>query len=166
MKKHISKVNFIVFPFIQFIALTISILESYKYIGFFQKHFYFPAYLIYLASFISFVVYARSKELLDEVRKQRPLRIFFGFGTIAFIIIILLYIFINESESNHYQNYSFTTFHIWPGGLIISIVLSFEAAFLFFTANNNFAGLDKKFYRKFRQFVMLHFKGITPKNLE
>jgi hypothetical protein len=135
MKKRIEEINLMIFPFILTIGFFISILESYKYLGFFQKHFYVSSFLVYLLSFINFIILMTSKKLLKELKRKRLLQIFLGFGTIIFFIFILLYVILNEVEVFHYDNFLFATIHIWPGSLIVSVMLSFEAAFLFFNGN-------------------------------
>lgn len=160
MKERIAKFNLIIFVFIMVFGFFVSILESYKYLGFFQKHFYLSPYLVYFLSFISFVGLARSKRLLGRILRERPLRIFFGFGTILFFLSILFYVVLNELEINNYKNFSYSVFHIWPAGFIFPVLLSFETAFLFFLANPNFVKLDRKIYRKLRYWHLIKFLTI------
>lgn len=150
MKKNFVKINLNVFPFILAFAFFVSILESYTYIGFFQKHFYIASSLIYLLSFINFVGLTRSKGLLEKLYKKQIIRVLLGLGTLTFFVFTFLYVILNEMEVFHYDNFVFATFHIWPGSLIVPVVLSFETALLFFRINRNFVKLDKKVYRKIK----------------
>jgi hypothetical protein len=138
IKNYIIKLNLIAFPIIFTLSIFISILESYKYIGFFQKHSHISSIIIYLLSFLSFVILAKSEILIIEIKKKRLLQIFLGAGTFGFFVFVLLYVIFNEFEIANYINYSFATFHIWPGALIITILLSFQAAYIFFKINSKF----------------------------
>lgn len=132
MKNYIKKINFVIFPFILIFSFSVSIAESYKYIGFFQKHFYISSYLIYLLSFINFVILIMSKKLLEKVKKRHLFQILTGIGAIMFFIVIFIYIILNELEILYYPNFSYLTFHIQPVNFIFSAILLFEAAILFF----------------------------------
>lgn len=153
MRKYFAKVNLIIFPFIFILGFCLSVLESYKYIGFFQKHFYISPYSIYLLTFISFIGFIMSKKQLESLSVKHLLQKFLGIGTIMFFISLLLYIALNEMEIINYSNFSYTTFHIWPGSLIFPIMLLFEVALLFFSTNRTFDKLDKQLYRKIKMAI-------------
>jgi hypothetical protein len=142
MKRFLSKTNLTIFPFISAFAFFVSILESYKYIGFFQKHFLIPSDVIYLLSALSFtgLIFPRLKRVIG---KNKFLKIYCGVGSAVFFITLLLYIVLNALETIHFPNFIYGYFHIQPAGLIYSVALSFEAAFIFFITFVNFTGLSK-----------------------
>lgn len=135
--KYLEKINSIIFPPIFFVAFIVSLLESYFYIGFLQNHLIVPSPLIYFLSLINFIVLAKSKASLSEIYEKRTVRVLLSIGPILFLILILLYVVLNEMEVSHYGNFIFAYYHIWPGGLIITTALLFEISFLFVDMKRN-----------------------------
>ena len=135
IKKHIASLNFIIFPFILVVSTSISVLEGYKYVGFFQKHFNVSPNLVYLMSFVSFVILLKSEGIFDRIKKNNLIVLFYKLSTIGFFVSLLLYFLFSELETANYDNYVFATFHILPGSLIITVLLLFEAGYIFFRTN-------------------------------
>lgn len=133
--KNLVNLNLIVFPFILVISTFISVIESYKYIGFFQKHINISPNLIYLISFVSFIILLRSEGILDKIKKNNFISLFYKLGTISFFISLLLYFVFNELETANYDNYVFATFHMLPGSLITTVLLLFMAGYIYSKVN-------------------------------
>jgi hypothetical protein len=150
MKNIISKLNLILFPAILIFAFFVSILESYKYVGFFQKHFLIPSSIIYLLSLFSFTYLISLRDSLRQLKKNRFLQVFFRLGLIAFLITLLVYVIFSSFDIVFFKNFSFGNFHIQPANLIFSVGLSLETVFLYFVTHQNFTELKNSIYRNIK----------------
>lgn len=103
MKKIFS--NFYYYLFFIFVNLTIF-LDSYKYPGFFKKHFFLDSKILFILFIISSIF------LLFKNKSLFQSKFFKIFNTIFFIVSLFLMALFSYLEFSHYENYVYNLFHI------------------------------------------------------
>jgi hypothetical protein len=144
--KKILKINMFLFPLFLIFASFVSVLESYKYYGFFQKHFLISTVVVYVVSCLSFLILMSSKKSLKKIKRNGGYQFFLSVGSTLFFLSLLVYLILNELDAGYYQNFSFTKFHVQPPNLIFLPVLLIETLVLFIATNERF--------RRFREDVL------------
>jgi len=122
--ERVLKINKSVFPFLIGISFSFLLLESYMYIGFLRKFILLDSRYFLIFSIISISLLFYSK-LSEEKYKSSTLEKFvLNLNAFLFFPISIFYWIMTVSNTIHYPNYVFATFHIQPENYLNVIFLS------------------------------------------
>jgi len=119
LPKRLVKSFLYVLPTVWLVAIVTSLAETYYYPGVISKHTPINAFLIYLLFGIVGLF-----GLYGSEWKEKQLRMFRLLCNFSVYIFGVVYLYFYLLEKTQYHNYVFTTFHIHPGQLAVSLAIS------------------------------------------
>lgn len=133
--KRFTTLCFYLFPLLLTLALIVSLLESYKYIGFFGTHFFIPSPYIYILLLVDFFILVLQKDLLRKIKELKFYQQFIRVTTLIFVLIFIIFMVFSLLDVMYYKNFSFAEFHFQPLNLTFSLILLSTSVILFLISN-------------------------------
>lgn len=130
MKRILNLAN-IFFPILMGITLMALVLDIYKYLGFFQKHFFIDSLTLFnLLLCLGLVVIIfpvdKSIPIVSDLEKR-----FERLNIIFLPFLIILYLYFNNLLAKRGLNYVFAEYHIQPQNIPLLIFFSAFVLFVF-----------------------------------
>lgn len=129
MVKKLLNLVYIFFPILIGITFVALIFDIYKYLGFFQKHFFIGSLTLFnlllcLGLVVTVFPIEKNIPVLTNLEKR-----FERLNIIFFPFLIILYLYFNDLLAKRGSNYVFAQYHIQPQN--IPLLIFFSAFVLF-----------------------------------